>query len=513
MGKFGETKSKIVDLLNQRNMTLSEISERLNLAPSTVSQHLQELEQSGKIKKSDEQHSRKWQYYELDRRDSERGLSIAASQRGRASIFAAVAIFATFIIAYVLSSYMPVEPMLLQMSPNMAVPAGATVFTISDSPMQYNISAVYVKLNSIAIHSQTTGKWYTIPSYATFNLVELRNISKVIAGADIPYGIYNEVVLNVSNAEATINGVNESVFLPSGRFRIFDDFNISGNSTNIINFDFNLERSIHVTGNGRIVMMPVVTLGCGGNNTLNVRGDFIMGFGHFKTFHTEVFGMSANGTMQRNASAPYNIEINGNRILESSNNSIPNIIVDCPHAIFIESNPGLKVSNQGNINITVGALGRNITCSIEDEHILICRTSYNWSSKDMLNVTKQINRSISALNNFTNVNGYSNGTQIYNSGYEIMRIGYIDPNASIGMFSCDTSSQCALVPTTFCQNNLPGQEACINIAYVPEYMQLYQSIRDHKPIMCPMFIVAGSSSCSCVNNSCALVYNKYFTKP
>ncbi len=176
MGKFGETKSKIVDLLNQRNMTLSEISERLNLAPSTVSQHLQELEQSGKIKKSDEQHSRKWQYYELDRRDSERGLSIAASQRGRASIFAAVAIFAAFIIAYVLSSYMPVEPMLLQMSPNMAVPAGATVFTISDSPMQYNISAVYVKLNSIAIHSQTTGKWYTIPSYATFNIVELRNI-------------------------------------------------------------------------------------------------------------------------------------------------------------------------------------------------------------------------------------------------------------------------------------------------------------------------------------------------
>lgn len=489
MGKFGETKNKIIDLLNQRNMTLSEISERLNLAPSTVSQHLQELEEAGKIKESDEQHSRKWKYYELEREGSENKINIITSQRGRIGIIAASALIAVFIIAYILSIYMPVEPKLLQMSPNMTLPAGATLFTISDSPMQYNISAVYVKLNSISIHSETNGKWYKIPSYETFNLVELRNISKVIAGAEMPYGNYNEVVLNVSNVEATVNGTNESVFLPSGKLRIFDEFNISGNSTNIINFDFNLERSIHIAGDGKIIMMPVIGVGCAGSHNVSTYSGFVTP-AHFRNFKPILFGMAANGMMERNATT-------------NISNFMPNIIISSPRGIFIDAVQGLSTGNES-FNITVAQ--RSIKCSAVGEHVLICRTYYNWSGSDMHNITKQVNASISAIKNLTISN--ANGTQIFNAGYEIMRISGIDPNASISMFSCDSSSQCGAVPATFCQNNWPGQQVCINSAYAAGYMNYYNQARDHKPVLCPMFELSGSSSCSCLNNLCTLIYTR-----
>lgn len=69
MNKVAKTKNSIIEILSTRNKTLTEISILLGLAPSTVSQHLKELEATGKIRLADEQHSRKWKYYTLTGKD------------------------------------------------------------------------------------------------------------------------------------------------------------------------------------------------------------------------------------------------------------------------------------------------------------------------------------------------------------------------------------------------------------------------------------------------------------
>ena len=66
MGKTGDTKKRIYEMLGQRNKTLTDISNELGLAPSTVSQHLQEMLDSGAIRLVEDR-PRKWKYYEINR--------------------------------------------------------------------------------------------------------------------------------------------------------------------------------------------------------------------------------------------------------------------------------------------------------------------------------------------------------------------------------------------------------------------------------------------------------------
>ncbi len=66
MGKTWETKKKILNLLTRRNKTLSEISEELHLAPSTVSEHIDELLRIGAILPVDNEYIRKWKYYKVN---------------------------------------------------------------------------------------------------------------------------------------------------------------------------------------------------------------------------------------------------------------------------------------------------------------------------------------------------------------------------------------------------------------------------------------------------------------
>lgn len=63
MRRIMETKRKILKLLSGRSKTLTEISRELELAPSTVSQHLAELKLKGAILHVENTHVRKWKYY------------------------------------------------------------------------------------------------------------------------------------------------------------------------------------------------------------------------------------------------------------------------------------------------------------------------------------------------------------------------------------------------------------------------------------------------------------------
>ena len=60
MAKQGDTKGKILKLISEGKNNPSKISETLNLAPSTVSKHLHDLETSGSIEQEEKEHVKKW---------------------------------------------------------------------------------------------------------------------------------------------------------------------------------------------------------------------------------------------------------------------------------------------------------------------------------------------------------------------------------------------------------------------------------------------------------------------
>ncbi|MCL4388555.1 winged helix-turn-helix domain-containing protein [Candidatus Marsarchaeota archaeon] len=63
MSKQFSTKRKIINLLAEKSMTRAQLAKELELAPSTVSQHLDELEMEGAIFQDGRSKSKKWKYY------------------------------------------------------------------------------------------------------------------------------------------------------------------------------------------------------------------------------------------------------------------------------------------------------------------------------------------------------------------------------------------------------------------------------------------------------------------
>lgn len=73
-------------------------------------------------------------------------------------------------------------------------------------------------------------------------------------------------------------------------------------------------------------------------------------------------------------------------------------------------------------------------------------------------------------------------------------------------FYCTTSSDCVLVHTTACFNNMPSQQACISRNYSATYNASYNTYRSSSGFACAQYYVAGNASCGCVSNQCTLIY-------
>jgi DNA-binding transcriptional ArsR family regulator len=62
MGKNGETKLKIITILKSGKKTPAQLTAELGLAPSTISQHIKELERMGLIDRAFDEHFRNISY-------------------------------------------------------------------------------------------------------------------------------------------------------------------------------------------------------------------------------------------------------------------------------------------------------------------------------------------------------------------------------------------------------------------------------------------------------------------
>jgi DNA-binding transcriptional ArsR family regulator len=308
MGKTGDTKKQILEMLEIRNETLTGMSEKLGLAPSTVSQHVKELVDSGQIRQAGDR-ARKWKYYELNK-----GYPSSPSHPNFPATRIVIPIAGMILIAvlatgfYLSGSGGVASAQEVYIAPGSAAPQGSTVFTISDSPQFYNISAIFVTVLNASVRS-TSGKWYSIPlQEKSFNLVQLKNISEILSGVNLTRGSYDELSLSVSNVTAIVNGTSKPVFLPSGKITVLGGFNISTNSTNWVNIDFDLGRSLHITGNGTIIMTPVIVINRRTCNDIELNSSSIVVAGTPAQEHEDFwFGMDMNGSMRYNFSEPQNM--------------------------------------------------------------------------------------------------------------------------------------------------------------------------------------------------------------
>ncbi|MDG6929438.1 MAG: DUF4382 domain-containing protein [Nitrososphaerota archaeon] len=120
-----------------------------------------------------------------------------------------------------------------------------------------NADPIYLTISSIMLHSKS-GAWVTVSNKTV--TVELGGNLSFLGSARLPAGNYTEVRLDVTAATASILGVNVTVSVPSGVFKIPvvpSGLVVKGGQT--AKLEVLIGPNLLQTGNGRYVLSPVVT--------------------------------------------------------------------------------------------------------------------------------------------------------------------------------------------------------------------------------------------------------------
>lgn len=189
---------------------------------------------------------------------------------------------------------------------------GRAVFAIKDAAADMGaVTSVKVTVDSVKVHSETEG-WVTVSSsQKNYDLLQLKAQGKqeLLADVQLKDGTYDQLRLDISNVVVTdADGMHEAK-LPSGELKINGNLVVEGNTTSTVTFDFIADESLHVTGNGKYIMAPVVQVETrsdadvqiGSGNKVEIKG------GNVKT-NVKV-GMDLDGNVGVNVKVPSNANI------------------------------------------------------------------------------------------------------------------------------------------------------------------------------------------------------------
>jgi hypothetical protein len=164
-------------------------------------------------------------------------------------------------------------------SPTTPSSTGSGTFTLrlKDSPFS-EAKAVLVTFSEVTAH-RSEGSWSTVPFAApatsrTCDLKKLEAAEDVLGTGALPAGHYTMIRLVVSSATiyfdnpsagtacaASISppdGLSAAVEIPSGEVKLNRGFDLAADAPVTMLLDFDGDRSIRETGNGRYIMTPVI---------------------------------------------------------------------------------------------------------------------------------------------------------------------------------------------------------------------------------------------------------------
>lgn len=141
------------------------------------------------------------------------------------------------------------------------------VFLI-DAPGDYQ--AVNVEVVEVQVHrndaADSLSGWHTISVDTTMvNLLELTNgNSAILADGVLPAGHYEQIRLMLGeNNTVVVDSVTHELEIPSSHhtgLKLNHGFSIEDGTIYEVTLDFDADRSIHRTGNGRYMMRPVIRI-------------------------------------------------------------------------------------------------------------------------------------------------------------------------------------------------------------------------------------------------------------
>jgi len=161
-------------------------------------------------------------------------------------------------------------------------PSGSTGtlnLRLTDSPFS-DAAAVLVTFSAVTAH-RADEDWTPVPfaggaATRTCDLKKLETSEDILGTGPLPAGTYTQVRLMVASATlyfenpsagpacaaaiAPPDGASAALEIPSGEVKLNRGFTLDADGATTMLLDFDGDRSIHQTGNGRYMMSPVIAV-------------------------------------------------------------------------------------------------------------------------------------------------------------------------------------------------------------------------------------------------------------
>lgn len=107
------------------------------------------------------------------------------------------------------------------------------------------------------------GQWIVIPISGPnpFDLLKLQGIDELLGTAELQAGRYTQIRLEISKIEVVLGGGTlQEASVPSGELKFVRPFDVIAGETTDIELDFDVQKSVNITGSGKVMVKPVVKL-------------------------------------------------------------------------------------------------------------------------------------------------------------------------------------------------------------------------------------------------------------
>ena len=206
MSKTWHMKKRILRTLSKQPRTSGEIAKILELAPSTVSVHIAELEKMGAIEKIENGYAKRWKYYKI-----KKGFDVKKAGRIKE-----VNIIPLMFFGIAIAAVIGVASFMLLMHPGARQTPILTV-RLTDPPHVPNgTQALLVSYSALQVHIRNNTGWITSNTTGIANLMSLTNMSEMIGKLKVPANAaVDQVRFNITSARIVINGKTYNVETPN----------------------------------------------------------------------------------------------------------------------------------------------------------------------------------------------------------------------------------------------------------------------------------------------------------
>ncbi|UCD13503.1 MAG: DUF4382 domain-containing protein [Thermoplasmatales archaeon] len=141
---------------------------------------------------------------------------------------------------------------------------GKLVMQLTDAP-GLNITEALVNISQVRVHyagedqNDTNGTWITVVNESqTFDLIQIQNATEFLGEVNLTAGWYTQIRLSVDKALVTIDGNQYDLKISSKNVKLITPFLVQDNETLTLTLDFDVQKSVHETGNGKYIMRPTI---------------------------------------------------------------------------------------------------------------------------------------------------------------------------------------------------------------------------------------------------------------